>query len=725
MSTRALLLILGALTAARLSGQAPGIVDPAFRPALNGLPPDTVLPLPDGRLYLAGSKLGGTVEGRPLRNITRLNRDGSIDPAFHLAAGLEITTLVDNPLNRPPLGTLLRADARVTLVAQPDGKLVLFTRASVPGVRSFPSNAFPLARINHDGSPDPSFKPAPTFLASATTPLCLADGRWLIVTPGIDAEFRRTLTLARFTPDGATDPTYADTILRPPGAPTAFGGPGGDPYREVLVHTVDHAGRIYVAAFHSYTIYNRGFTAPSFTPGGRNPRTTIFRLNPDGTPDATFAPQTVDEVMALRATDQGLLCQLNTWTAGPGISFGSLGDVRGMIGGTTTVIRIKPSGEIDAAFRPPSWTTFGAHLNQIAAAPDGSILALFFGQKGHRGVVRFDPTGAYDPDFHAELGETTALVTELFPLPDGDMLAFGSFSAVGGIDRPYLARLRPGTRATTTYLANLAVRARAGTGPETLTAGYITAGGDASVLARAAGPALAPFGIANPLADPQLTLFVGARSAATNDDWNAEPGVLLAATAARLGAFPFAAGSRDAALLTTLPAGPGTVQVAGGESTAGVALLELYHAGPGPVHPRSPRFANLAARASAGSGAGTLIVGFTLRGDAPRTVLLRAAGPALAKFGVAGVLGDPVLTLFRDGAVLARNDQWQEGTAEEEFLRREAFAATGAFPFDPGSRDAALVVSLAPGHYTAHATAAAGAGAGTEGIALLELYEVP
>lgn len=721
MTPRTLLLWFGAVVTSRLFGQTADHVDPTFQPALRGAQPDAVLPLPDGRLYVAGSKLSGTVEGRALRNITRLNRDGSVDPTFNLDASLEIAALVARPPSPPPLGIILRAEARVTLVAQPDGKLVLFTRALVLGLRSFPTNAFALARINRDGSPDPSFRPARPLLASATMPLCLADGRWLVVTPGIDAEVRRTLTLARFTPDGETDPTFADTILRPPGAPTAFSARTGDPYSEVLVHAIDRAGRIYVAAFHSYTIYNPGFTSPSFTPGGRNPRTTIFRLKPDGTPDATFAPQTVDEVMALHATDQGLLCQLNAWTAGPGISFGSLGEVRGMVGGISTVIRLAPDGALDPTFRPPSWTTFGPHLNQIAPLADGGVLALFFGQKGHRGVVRFDRTGAFDSEFHAELGATASQVTDLFPLPDGHLLAFGSFAAIGGVERPYLARLVPGNRASTTHLANLSARASTGPGHATLTAGYIATGGSIPVLIRAAGPALLPFGVAGALADPMLTLFRGEAILAANDNWSEPPDAGLAATAERVNAFPFRAGSPDAALLATTPAGPCTVQVAGGAAPTGVALVEIYHAGATPTNPASPRLTNLSVRAAAGSGADTVIVGFTLRGDAPRTVLIRAAGPALAQFGVPATLGDPTLALFRETGLIARNDQWQDGTAEEVFVRREATAATGAFAFAPGSKDAALVVSLAPGQYSAHATTADG----TSGLTLLEIHEVP
>ena len=43
-----------------------------------------------------------------------------------------------------------------------------------------------------------------------------------------------------------------------------------------------------------------------------------------------------------------------------------------------------------------------------------------------------------------------------------------------------------------------------------------------------------------------------------------------------VGAFPLAEGSRDSALLVTLPSGAYTIQVSGANNTTGVALVEVY-----------------------------------------------------------------------------------------------------------------------------------------------------
>jgi hypothetical protein len=75
-----------------------------------------------------------------------------------------------------------------------------------------------------------------------------------------------------------------------------------------------------------------------------------------------------------------------------------------------------------------------------------------------------------------------------------------------------------------------------------------------------------------------IALYRGTTLIATNDDWSAAANAAqITATSAAVGAFSFDAGSRDAALLTTLPAGVNyTVQVSGRNNTTGTALVEFY-----------------------------------------------------------------------------------------------------------------------------------------------------
>ena len=268
-------------------------------------------------------------------------------------------------------------------------------------------------------------------------------------------------------------------------------------------------------------------------------------------------------------------------------------------------------------------------------------------------------------------------------------------------------------------LVNVATRASAGTGAESLIPGFVIAGGPKTVLVRAAGPALTGFGVNGALADPRLELFSGDTVIATNDDWSASSGAAeIGAAAARTGAFPFAAGSRDAALLATLAPGAYTARVSGAGTTTGVALVEIYDADAPDAVGRGS-FVNLATRGVVGAGANVMIPGYVITGTAAKTLLIRAAGPALASFGVAGTLADPVLTLFSGAQPLLTNDNW--GDAPNLAQLRSAATRVGAFAFADGSKDSALLVTLPPGSYTVQASGTAD----TTGVALVEIYEVP
>ena len=115
-----------------------------------------------------------------------------------------------------------------------------------------------------------------------------------------------------------------------------------------------------------------------------------------------------------------------------------------------------------------------------------------------------------------------------------------------------------------------------------------------------------------------------------------------------------------------------------------------------------------------------LIAGFVIAGSEPKRLLIRGVGPALAGFGVGGVLADPQLAIYRQGsaAALRQNDDWGLGGGA---ALAAAAAQAGAFALPANSRDAALLLVLEPGAYTAQIS---GAGAST-GVALLELYDVP
>lgn len=255
------------------------------------------------------------------------------------------------------------------------------------------------------------------------------------------------------------------------------------------------------------------------------------------------------------------------------------------------------------------------------------------------------------------------------------------------------------------YLSNLSVRASMGA-QQTLIVGFVVTGGSKPILIRAAGPALKEtFDLDGVLADPQLTLYnADGVSLASNDDWSDD----LTTTFAQLGAFTFVPGSKDAALLDTVTSA-NTSHAPGGAS-GGIQLVELYDAGEN----NGVRLANVSARNRCGTGNDILIAGFVISGSGKKSVLVRGIGPGLAyQFDLTGVLADPQLTVYDvNGDPVASNDDWSGDLAG-------TFATLGAFDLESGSKDAALLVELDPGVYTAQVR---GAGNGT-GDALVEIYD--
>ncbi|MDB6167546.1 MAG: repeat-associated core domain protein [Verrucomicrobia bacterium] len=122
-------------------------------------------------------------------------------------------------------------------------------------------------------------------------------------------------------------------------------------------------------------------------------------------------------------------------------------------------------------------------------------------------------------------------------------------------------------------------RGTVGTGNDTLILGFVIGAGTRQVLVRGVGPALVQFGLSNALSDPKVALYDNTgRLIAENDNWSTSATTVTALTEAwgKTGAFPLSAGSKDAALLATLPPGAYTAHVTGVAGSIGPALLEVY-----------------------------------------------------------------------------------------------------------------------------------------------------
>lgn len=151
--------------------------------------------------------------------------------------------------------------------------------------------------------------------------------------------------------------------------------------------------------------------------------------------------------------------------------------------------------------------------------------------------------------------------------------------------------------------------------------------------------------------------------------------------------------------------------------TTGPAVARVV---PSSQRTAAERLINLSTRGRVDGSENPMISGFVLAGAESHTLLIRGVGPALAAYGVAAPLGNPFLRVRNGaGSSVAANDDW-EG-ADNGAALRAATTAVGAFELSPGSKDAALLVTLSPGNYTVELSGADGAA----GVSLLEVYELP
>ena len=250
-------------------------------------------------------------------------------------------------------------------------------------------------------------------------------------------------------------------------------------------------------------------------------------------------------------------------------------------------------------------------------------------------------------------------------------------------------------------LPNLSVRTNLGTS-QTLIVGFATIGSK-NMLVRGVGPGLSGFGLSTFLPDPTIELYnTTSAKIDENNDWSPA----LTSVFANVGAFGLAGGSKDAALQRACN-GANTAQIK--SVGTGVVLVEVYDTG-GPG-----KLVNVSARNVVGTGGNILITGFVVDGTAAKTLLIRGVGAKLTEFGVIGVLADPKLEIYNAAGVkIAENDNWN---AQLQAIAR----SVGAFDLTLGSRDAALLLTLAPGNYTAQISGISG----TTGEAIVEVYDVP
>ena len=253
-------------------------------------------------------------------------------------------------------------------------------------------------------------------------------------------------------------------------------------------------------------------------------------------------------------------------------------------------------------------------------------------------------------------------------------------------------------------LLNISTRLRVQTGENVLIGGFIITGSEAKkVIIRGIGPSLAQF-FSGTLDDPTLELFQGNTLLESNDNW-----VDRRAEIEATGIPP--SNDFESAIVRTLAPGAYTAIVRGKNNSTGIGLVEAYDLD----QAADSKLGNISTRGFVETGNDVMIGGFIIgnSGGGAAKVVVRAIGPSLAAFGIAGALADPTLDLVdANGVVLRSNNDWQDS-------QRAEIEAVG---LQPGNlQESVIVQTLAPGNYTAIVRG----NANTSGVGLVEVYNLP
>lgn len=296
----------------------------------------------DGKILVAGSF--ATVGGEPRGPLVRLNPDGSLDRSFD---AIPYTQYVDE--FRVGEVEYDRSASVKAMALQPDGKIVIAGTCGTvrTGERGDVSQRGPLARLNPDGSCDPTFVwPYREFNVDGWHPFQFIksiavqeDGKILMAGSFEDGRGALSPGVARVNADGSFDHGFRPDIGR---------------NRAGLV-TVQEDGRILLGA-----------TAES---ANGQSRSGIVRLLPDGSLDSTF-----DASLELRPWGGPVLESIALQEDGRILIGGMFNHVGGEA--RRTFARLEPDGSLDTSFEvsiESSGMSF-ATVRAVGLQPDGGIL---------------------------------------------------------------------------------------------------------------------------------------------------------------------------------------------------------------------------------------------------------------------------------------------------------------------------------------------------------------
>lgn len=391
------------------------------------------------------------------------------------------------------------------------------------------------------------------------------------------------------------------------------------------------------------------------------------------------------------------------------------------------VLAVQATGAPAISFQPQSQTMVAGSTLVMTVGSNGTVTVSTDSGSGLRSQATTATSYQWYLNGAAISGATSAIleISNVSSANAGTYYCLISNASGSTLSNPAVVAV-----ATTTNpgrLINLSTLAVAGSGSQLLTVGFFTGGagttGSQPLLIQALGPVLS--GLVAPgvtvMPDPQLNVFSGQTTIGSNAGWGTpltnQQAVTAADAATGATALPNPT-SKDSATVVNLPPGGYTVQVSSVSGVTGTTLTAFYDNTPsGTYTATTPRLINISCLLKVAANS-SLTTGFWIGGTTSKTVLIRANGPALLAQNVTGVMPDPQLTVYNAGEnVIAYNAGWGGSP-----ILASISSSVQAQPFtNPNSGDSEVVLTLAPGGYTAQVSSVSN----TAGNVLIEVYEVP
>lgn len=395
-----------------------------------------LFPLAQGQFLISGSF--SSINGIQHRATAVLNNNGTLDTTFHLGeleafggiiqqadgkfviSGLAplnfnsyLLRLTEDFVVDPAFNPVTGANSRVQSIA-PEGSGKVYIGGHFHFYNGHRIKS--LARLLHNGDPDPAFDPGKgiNFGSHVFSILPLPDGRLLV--GGFFSSFDGfpSKNLVCLNSNGSVDTAFS-----------AAQDPGGAVYQVEF----DSDGKFLVAG--AFTVFNG------------QPIRRIARLNTDGSLDETFSTG--------QGANNTILC-LTLQNDGKIIIGGHFGMFNGMT--ANKIARLNTNGSIDMDFNTGYGFQGNAAIYALGLQSNGKIIAAgtfsLFDSIAVNGIVRLTTNGSLDTTFAPGFGPQGA-IDKLLIQPDDKIIIGGRFTMFDSIPAGYFARLNADGSIDTTF----------------------------------------------------------------------------------------------------------------------------------------------------------------------------------------------------------------------------------------------------------------------------------